>query len=206
LVEKRLNSSPIEVYEAGGDGICFVSETELANRAKRSSPTFLSGIKFGKGTAHYTRNAQALGLLAGNMQDGKKEPVVAVLFRDTDGKNSAPRDIWKTKVNSIKRGFELADFPHGVPMMPLPKSEAWLICALKDDSYNHCDALENAPGNDGSPNSLKTRLEKLIGHYPAAEEQVEWVRTGKIDPERIDMPSFNAFRDALDGALYMVKK
>ncbi len=32
-------------------------------------------------------------------------------------------------------------------------------------------------------------------------EQADWVRTGNIDPEQIDMPSFTAFRKALDSAL-----
>lgn len=204
LAAKRLYFSPFESYKTGNDSVRFVDETELVKSGKRSSAAFLPGIKYGKGTAYYTRNAQTLGLLAGNLQQEKNEPVVAVLFRDTDKTNSAPASVWKSKVDSIKRGFELVNFPHGVPMVPLPKSEAWLICALKDDPYNRCDLLENAPGNDNSPNSLKNSLEKLVGHDPAAVEQAEWIYTEKIDPNQIDMPSFNAFRDALDCVLDMV--
>jgi len=201
LVEKRLDYSPIEVYEAGGDSVYFVDETELGKRGKRSNPKFLPGIKNGKGNAYYTRNAQTLGLLAVDLQQGKDEPVLAVLFRDTDKTISAHSDIWRMKFDSIRRGFEIVGFLNGVPMVPLPKSEAWLICALKENPYISCDSLEHAPGNDNSPNSLKKQLEKLVGHDPAAEEQAEWVRTGKIDPERIELPSFNAFRDVLDGIL-----
>jgi hypothetical protein len=201
LAAKRLYFSPLEAYESGNDTVRFVDETELGKSGKRSSTTFLPGIKYGKATAYYTRNAQTLGLRASILQQEQKEPVVAVLFRDTDKTNSADKDIWKIKVDSIKRGFDLVDFPHGVPMVPLPKSEAWLICALKNDPYKRCELLEDAPGNDDSPNSLKMRLEKLVGHNPTAEEQAEWVSTGKVDPGRIDMPSFNAFREDLNNVL-----
>ncbi len=201
LVAKYLYHSPIEVYEAGGESVCFVSETELAYSGKQSSPTLLAGIKFGKGLAGYARNAQVLGLRAISLQNEKSEPVVAVLFRDTDKTNAAPRSEWQTKVESMRRGFDIVGFSRGVPMMPLPKSEAWLLCALKQNHYQDCEKLEEAPGNDNSPNSLKKQLENVIGHEAAAEEQADWVRSGRVDPQRIDMPSFNAFRGALNDAI-----
>lgn len=201
LAAKRLYFSLFESYETGNDTVRFVDETELVKSGKRSSTTFLPGIKYGKATAYFTRNAQTLGLIAGKLQQEKNEPVIAVLFRDTDKTNSADRRIWKSKFDSIKRGFDLVDFHRGVPMVPLPKSEAWLICALKNDPYKYSESLEDAPGNDDSPNSLKKRLGKLVGHDPTAEDQAEWVNAGKVDPEQINMPSFNAFREALDGAL-----
>ena len=206
LVEGQLNYSPLERYEAGEDTVRFVDETELCKKIPLGRKIFLSGIKHGKGNAFYARNAQILGLLALQLQRDKKEPVVAVLFRDTDNSRSAPRNIWQAKVYSITRGFESVDFPHGVAMMPLPKSEAWLICALKDNPYCNCESLEEKSGNDSSPNSLKKQLEKLTGHDPSAEEQAEWVRTGKIDPEKINMPSYDAFRETLHVVLEKVKQ
>lgn len=201
LIKNRLHFSPLELYEAGGDTICFVCKADLDNKGNRSKTTFLPGYKYGKGNAFYAPNAQTLGLLALKLQQDKNEPVVAVLFRDTDNTNSAPRTIRKVKVGSMRRGFAAVDFPYGVPMMPQPISEAWLICALKENPYCHCDSLEKESGNDNSPNQLKKRLEKLAGHNPAAEEQAEWVRTGKVDPERIDMPSYTEFRDELSRVL-----
>jgi hypothetical protein len=195
--------SPIENDKAGGDSLYFVDEAEL-NKVHRGRKSLLPGFKTGKGNALFTSNAQVLGLLARKLQQEKNETVVAVLFRDTDKTNSAPRNIWQAKVDSIKRGFDWAEFPHGVPMMPLPKSEAWLICALKENPYKGCESLETASGNDNSPKSLKSILEKLVGYDPPAEEQAEWVRTGRVDPERIDMPSFTAFRDGLHGVLEAV--
>lgn len=200
LIENRLDYSPIEIYENGCDEIHFIGETELNERGKKD-PAILPGIKRGKGTAFFVRNANTLGVMARALQKEKDTSVVAVLFRDTDKTNSAARTLWQEKYESIKLGFQRADFSLGVAMLPLPKSEAWLLCALKQDSYQQCDKLEEASGNDNSPNSLKKQLDKLIAHDASAEEQAEWVRSGKIDPDRIDMPSFNAFRGDLDGVL-----
>jgi len=38
------------------------------------------------------------------------------------------------------------------------------------------------------------------GTDPSADEQAGWVVTGAVDPLRIDMPSFNAFKQALHTA------
>lgn len=190
----RIGYSLLDTHAAGGDCVRFVDETELKEKGK-SGPIRLPGIKYGKGTALFTRNAQVLGLLA------KEEsgPVIAVLFRDADGTRSASSAEWQEKLESISRGFKLVEFEAGVPMVPRPKSEAWLLCALK--GIPDCAELGNAPGNDGSPYSLKTQLMQLIGHEPSAEEQAEWVKSGRIDPKNIRMESFKAFVEALTTAI-----
>lgn len=198
LLGVRLGYSLLEVHAAGGGCVSYVGESELASLGKTGSP-LLPGLKFGKGTALYTRNAQLLGLTAIEARSAAT-PVIAVLFRDGDGTRSVPRADWERKVASIERGFELVSFDAGVPMVPRPKSEAWLLCALKPQAYTHCDSLEDAPGNDASSNSLKKRLEALVGHEASAAEQSGWVQDGLIDPLRIEMPSFRRFRTALDAA------
>jgi hypothetical protein len=203
LIENRLKYSLIEGYNADSEGVSFVAEKELNERGKKD-PAILPGIKRGKGTALFVRNTNTLGLMAKALQKETSTDVIAVLFRDTDSTNSASRRVWQDKYDSMKCGFQRAGFPHGVAMLPLPKSEAWLLCALKQDSYQRCDALEDASGNDDSPNSLKNRLNKLIGHDADAQEQAEWVRSGKVDPEQIDMPSYNAFRNELNSVLNAV--
>ena len=126
---------------------------------------------------------------------------MAVLFRDSDGTGISPRDDWEQKVDSMVNGFSRAGFDRGVPMVPRPKSEAWLLCALKDPPYQHCARLEDESGNDNSPNSLKRQLAALIGHEPGAEEQSGWVRDGRVDPDRLNLPSFQAFTLSLNAAL-----
>lgn len=192
--------SLLETHLAGGDCVTHVHETDLAAMGKRGSPLF-PGVKFGKGTAFFTRNAQVLGLWAKQVAAEEKQPVLAVLFRDGDGVRATPAQEWQSKVDSMHRGFALAECDTGVPMVPRPKSEAWLLCALRKPAYLNCAPLENASGNDASPNSLKKQLAAQCGGAdPSVEVQADWVKTGTADPLQIDMPSFNAFKESLHRA------
>ena len=58
-------------------------------------------------------------------------------------------------------------------MIPKPKSEAWVLCALSK-LYKECDELEDRSGNDNSPNSLKRELEELLGSYPPVKPYARW--------------------------------
>lgn len=197
--------SMLNTHQAGGDCVTYVRETALAASGRPGSP-LLPGVKFGKDTAYFTRNAQVLGLLATQASAREAQPVLAVLFRDGDGVRATPVGEWQMKVDSMRRGFELVGCNTGVPMVPRPKSEAWLLCALRPSGYANCAPLEDASGNDASPNSLKKQLAALCGgEDPTADEQADWVMTGAVDPLRIDMPSFNAFKQALHTAAQNAK-
>lgn len=192
--------SMLDTHLTGGDCVTHVHETELAAMGKRGSSLF-PGVKFGKGTAFFTRNAQVLGLWAKEISATEEQPVLAVLFRDGDGVRSTAAGEWKEKVDSMHRGFAMVECNTGVPMVPRPKSEAWLLCALRAPGYENCAPLEDASGNDASPNSLKKQLAALCdGADPSADQQADWVKTGVVDPLRIDTPSFNAFKQALHTA------
>ncbi len=93
-------------------------------------------------------------------------------------------------------GFEEEGFSRGVPMIAKPKSEAWLLCALK--GYQGCAALETRSGNDSSPNSLKAELRDRLKGDASAEKLRDLVRDRSIEFQRIDMPSFLAFRQRLE--------
>lgn len=196
--EKRIGYSLLECHTNGGECVQFVDKSKLVKHDELG-PVLLRGIKRGKDMVFYTRNAQILGLLAKEVARQENGPVIAVLFRDGDGNHSSTVAEWREKFDSIARGFKLVEFETGVPMMPRPKSEAWLLCALKN--MPDCSDLENAPGNDDSPHSLKSQLAELIGHEPSAEEQAEWVKSGRINPDDIHMDSFNEFRKELGKAV-----
>lgn len=192
--------SMLQMHQVGGDCVTYVHETALAALGKPGSPLF-PGVKFGKGTAFFTRNAQVLGLLAKQTSAAEEQPVLAVLFRDGDGVRATPTGEWQEKVDSMHRGFAMIECETGVPMVPRPKSEAWLLCALRPPGYANCTPLEDASGNDASPTSLKKQLVAMCGGTdPSADEQADWVMTGTVDPLRIEMPSFDAFKQALKTA------
>jgi hypothetical protein len=120
-----------------------------------------------------------------------------VLFRDADGTASSGRGEWADKWNSMLAGFAIEQISTGVPMLPKPKSEAWILCALRNQ-YQSCAKLEDESGNDASPNSLKKQLEEHLGETGSRTLINEKIEMGAIDLDKItDMPSMAAFKDRL---------
>ena len=200
IAERRLDYSLLELQQGGAETVEFISESQLAEQ-DRPGPRLLTGLKRGKNTGLFTRNAQILGRLAKDLERARQDDVIAVLFRDADSTHTCNAPQWQQKVESMENGFALAEFGNGVPMVPRPKSEAWLLCAMKNPPYQHCNVLEDEPGNDNSPQALKLQLETVVGHNLSAQEQADWVRECRVEPEKITMPSFQRFREALDRAL-----
>jgi hypothetical protein len=196
IVEQRLGFSFTDTRCYG-----YVSKTRLVQRAsilkQQKKSHRLPGKKRPKETGYFYRNARALALCAKDKEKELKDEVVAILFRDSDGTASADRGLWEDKRSSMIQGFGDEEFERGVPMIPKPKSEAWIICSVKENPYQDCKALESRSGNDNSPNSLKGELAKILNGLPSRRELCEMVNNGTIDSKRIDMPSFLSFRQAL---------
>jgi hypothetical protein len=187
------------------DGACgFVSEKVLAERAvalkAARKELRLPGKKQAKETRYFFNNARLLARIAKEKAAAIDDDVVGTLFRDADGTASAGRGTWEAKRQSILDGFEEEEFERGVPMIPKPKSEAWLICGLKKQPYHRCNALEDRSGNDNSPNSLKKELANLLREEVTSALLCEKVRDS-IDALKITMPSFKAFRDRLEAVI-----
>jgi hypothetical protein len=188
------------------DSLHFISETTLCEQAK-ARPVRLRPTRSKKQdveTAYYYGNAYMLGQLAQALAAASDEPVLAVLFRDNDGTRSSAGSLWKSKWKSMQDGFAHAGFAHGVPMLPKPKSEAWLLSAALPHapSYAH---LEEVSGNDDSPNSAKAQLKKALGHDHSSEELCDWLQANPFDTARaVSMPSFKQFQEAFEAALQRV--
>lgn len=196
-----LDYSLLELHANGGDCICFLSETELS-ALRPAKPMFFPRGTNADGNQYFRKGAYLLGKHAKGISSNRIAPVIAVFFRDADGTRPTPRTEWEGKVTSMRRGFEAAEFSSGVPMVPRPKSEAWMLCGLRkrEDASRDCSGLEDAPGNDASPNSLKKQLADHLRYEPTSDQQAELVSSGQIDPALIDLPSFTAFREELDRA------
>ena len=179
------------------DAVRYVSETALATQSKQSGQRMqrLRGKKQGAETGLYFSNAQHLGLMAKQLTADHAVPVMAVLFRDADGTRSAPGQMWQAKWDSMMDGFAAAAFDFGVPMLPKPKSEAWLLCAGQTARHSHA-ALEDISGNDKSPNSAKKQWNAFMGSPQTAAQEAEWCATHPRDWQNLlTMPSFKAFYD-----------
>jgi hypothetical protein len=184
--------------------VSFVSETYLASHkaAPKRKGMFLKGKKKPSETKYFYENARALAIAAKAKASEINDKVIAVLFRDSDGTASADRGYWSDKRQSMIEGFKDEQFDFGVPMVPKPKSEAWLLCATKHNPYQHCQLLEYAPGNDGSTRpSLKKNLSESLKGKSSKEDINALLQERSIDVGRIDMPSFNAFKGDLKRAV-----
>jgi hypothetical protein len=202
IVQEELGYSVLDVSVCG-----FVSESRLAERAAElkavKKALRLPGVKQAKETRYFFNNARLLARIAAEVQAKREEDVVGVLFRDTDGTASAGRGLWEDKHTSMLHGFDEERFLRGVPMLPKPKSEAWVLCALKKSPYQGCAALEQRSGNDDSPSSLKKQLGRILGDVDIRETLCDMVASGKIDIDQIDMPSFAAFRSRLEEVIWL---
>lgn len=186
-------------------GACgFISEARLSQRAGDlkavKKEIRIPGKKRERETHYFFNNARTLSRIAREKAAALGDDVVAILFRDSDGTGSADRGRWEDQWQSMLDGFQEEEFDNGVPMIPKPKSEAWLICAFKKRPYQACDVLEKRSGNDKSPNSLKRELATLIGPDVESERLVEKVKSA-LDIDRIKMPSFSAFRGRLEDVI-----
>lgn len=193
LWENLLKYDLLSVPEA----VVFVSEATLSKDAKHRTSRMKSmrGKSKPPETGYYFINAQQLGLRAKKLSDENSSPVMAVLFRDADGTHSAPGQLWQTKWESMLYGFEAAEFEFGVPMLPKPKSEAWLICATKHRNHSYAN-LEKISGNDNSPHSAKDQLDAALGRHHSAAELADWCQANPVDWIQLNtMPSFRAFYD-----------
>lgn len=179
------------------ESVVFVSEAALDQKSKNSSKRMqkLRGKKQAAETGLYRGNAMQLGLLAQQLSAEQDVPVMAVLFRDADGTRSAPGQHWKSKWDSMVEGFAAANFAFGVPMLPKPKSEVWLLCAGKTAKHSHA-ALEDISGNDDSPNSAKDQWYAFMGSKQTAKQEADWCVDHPADWSNLrTMPSFQAFYD-----------
>ena len=93
---------------------------------------------------------------------------------------------------SVSSGVPPKPYAYGVPMIPMPRSEAWLLCHYREPRYRNGPAYERLPGNDSSPKSAKKLLARCLGcrvneiYCHVDGEEIDWMR--------VDAPSFDFFR------------
>lgn len=177
-------------FQSPNNWITCISGNELARQAKNVRKHRPS-TKLRKGFVEHANRATTM---AGYAKDNGHQ--LAFYFHDTD------KCDFDDLHQSIILGFKGVEGVHGIPMIPKPTSEAWLICGQKQDPYAHCTALETElSGNDAASdeNAPKKVLARLLGQEATTEQQYEMV-TG-IDITRIDMPSYNQFKTDLTTAI-----
>lgn len=194
MLEQRLGYSLRTIPDA----LLFISESALASLGKqrKGKQISLTSKTRGHETGYFYINAWMLGQFA---IETNQDNVIAILFRDCDGTRSSKAGLWDSKWQSMINGFQRSGFNQGVPMLPKPKSEAWLICAAKHQPYQNCSQLEDLSGNDDSPNSAKSQLDAIFEGHKSTAELCEWLENNPFDIDcACAMPSFKAFKERLD--------
>jgi hypothetical protein len=149
------------------------------------------------GQHYFNRASRALAQKAKQKSAEENCPVGAVLFHDSDGTRSTTNRLWQSKVQSVQQGFAEAEYEFGVPMIPNPKSEAWLLCRHQANPYTNCARFEDCSGNDNSPRSLKTMLAEALNCNEA--ETYSNIDISAIDWDKVcSMPSFNYFKKRIE--------
>jgi hypothetical protein len=181
----------------------IIPKSELTKEAKEIRPTSRKGKYIDYETGEFFKRARALAKISDRIkQDLDAEiPVIVILFADTDSAVSSKKVKWATRSQSILDGFDRESISTGIPMVPTPISEAWILCALRN-KYKHCGKIENESGSKNSPNSLKKQLEEYLGEPETRVLLNDKIDDGEIDLDRIkDMPSLTAFKERLQEVL-----
>jgi hypothetical protein len=187
------------------DSFVYISKAKLEEITKANQNPRKMRFR-SKDTAAETRyffdNAKSLGSRAKQLASEFSDCVITIFFRDVDGTNNNPGQ-WADKVKSVQDGFAAVEFQLGVPMLPTPKSEAWLLCIATGQPGNNYAALEALPGNDDSPHNAKDRLTTALGGHHSAEQLATWIDDQQpIDFIRLrTMPSFASFEDSLKAVI-----
>jgi len=182
----------------------LIQKKVLKKRSKGLNPRARRGKKVPPETRYFFNNARALARIALEHQEGEQTEIMAVMFKDSDDSSTSGRGLWRDKRESMLKGFLRENFQHGVPMIPKPISEAWLLCALRE-RYQHCDRLEKESGRRHAANPLKKQLEEHLGEPATRFLMVSKIDKGELNLLRITMPSMMAFKERCDEVLDLLR-
>ncbi|SFV65439.1 hypothetical protein MNB_SV-12-1221 [hydrothermal vent metagenome] len=161
---------------------CYIHKKEIESASLRRKKIVLRGKKQNRinGTDNYLlkgfyNNSESFAYLA-----KEQEADIAIFFVDSDN------EAFEIRYKQVKEGLKKGDFDiTGVPMIPCKISEVWLLCCLEE--YRDCAKFEMLTNDKNSLDYPKKQIEASgKTHDKIAKD---------CNPNKIDMPSFNQFRD-----------
>ncbi len=211
LVDKEIECQlRYSMLETTPEQYIYLSEERLREleqvRKQNRRSVSLAGKKQAQETGYFFINAWMLGDEAQRLEEEQGDRAIAVLFRDCDGTRSSAASLWQDKWQSMRNGFDRSALGlRGVPMLPKPKSEAWMLCAVQNN-YQHCQSLEDLSGNDAAHGSAKALLDQAMQGNASRQTQVEWLADNGFDHDAVArmMPSYNHFKQSMAAALAAV--
>ncbi len=154
----------------------IIDKSEIVEERKRQASLYRTKGDNDLKSKNFILQAKIFGERVIEMDDD----AVGIFFVDSDRDDS--------RYEAIRKGFEYAtNSVEGkirlIPAVPVKTIESWLLCC--QESYRNCEKFENY-----STSSPKNNPKELLSkdHKEVAEE---------CDPNRIELPSFNRFREDL---------
>ena len=194
-VDKLLNS-----FWRDSHGFEFraVGRNQLSKATKNQRPKLGAVVRGHKEKYPGLRSVAAFAACLAQMAQIEGDDWGVIFFEDLDfHADTDIEDFYKAKIGAMHKGFDLAQFKKGVPMVPKPRSESWLLCYYQETPYEIGNYFENLAGSDQSLNSGKKRVARFFGVH---ENQIYGrikERIDDIDWSRIDAPSFVFFKNRL---------
>ena len=191
LLEKLANDISDEDF-----GYEFATRSDLAAKIPKDSDSSRKMLLRGNRRKYeflitVQRQAEALARIALDFDN-----TGAVFFHDCDYTQSEVNDAekyYQQLVVSMEQGFNTVNYRNGVPMVPKPRSESWLLCHYQDTPYENCARFEDLPANDRAETSGKKQLARF---FNCRESQIyEHINIEEIDWAKIDAPSFMFFKN-----------
>lgn len=175
-----------------------IGRNQLSNAAKNQNPRRGAVVRGNREKYPGLRSAAAFAACLARMAKTEGEDWGVIFFEDLDFHSGTDvDDFYKAKIGAMHKGFDLADFQRGIPMVPKPRSESWLLCYHQETPYEIGRYFEDLAGSDNSPNSGKKRLAEFLGVpenqiYEKINDTID-----KINWSRIKAPSFVFFKNRL---------
>jgi len=195
IVEGRHGYSPLELLCCG-----FVIKRALSERAQElkavKKSIRLPGPKREKETGYFFNRARAFARIAQSQAQDRGDTVVAVLFQDADCEANAGRGEAAAKRQSMEDGFTQEEFDTGVPMVPEPTSEAWLVEGFRNSP--NANAVEDTFSGLTRADKLKKELEVMLGEPPTRARLRSLVESNDVNIENIETQSFIEFKTRLE--------
>lgn len=148
-----------------------------------------------------TRFAFMGAIALAHFAQAENETAGAVYFTDADHTRSEDKDIGEKLRDAIQQGFDFAAFGLGVPMVPNPNQEAWLLAYYqrympKQTAYNHAERFEALAGNSRAKrqNNPKEQLSECLEKAGLDEREDEEEIVNRVDWNRVSMPSYDIFK------------
>jgi len=112
---------------------------------------------------------------------------IAILMRDADNRD------FDMVYNEIQSGFSAAKFEHGIPAVPVPASEAWIICCISPEKCLH---IENCSDD------MKALLEQLLLSQHKSNDEETWSEIATdCNIEKVRSDSFRRYMRDIENAV-----